>query len=81
MSVLSITTNTLCADQHADDGDDDDDDDDDDGIGGIGEYTILYIILPELLLRTKLLKLLNLKKDRVKRHQYLPEYIYHVFEI
>ena len=49
MSVLSITTNTLCADQHADDGDDDDDDDDDDGIGGIGEYTILYIILPELL--------------------------------
>ena len=71
MSVLFITTNTLCADQHADDGDDDDDNDDDDGdvdVGGIGEYTILYIILPELLLRTKLLKLLNLKKDRVKRH-------------
>ena len=79
MSVLSITTNTLCADQHADD--DEYDDDDDDDVGGIGEYTILYIILPELLLRTKLLKLLNLKKDRVKRHQYLPEYIYHVFEI
>ena len=79
MSVLSITTNTLCADQHADD--DEYDDDNDDDVGGIGEYTILYIILPELLLRTKLLKLLNLKKDRVKRHQYLPEYIYHVFEI
>ena len=79
MSVLSITTNTLCADQHADD--DEYDDDDDDDVGGIGEYTILYIILPELLLRPKLLKLLNLKKDRVKRHQYLPEYIYHVFEI
>ena len=79
MSVLSITTNTLCADQHADD--DEYDDDDDDDVGGIGEYTILYIILPELLLRTKLLKLLNLKKDRVKRHQCLREYIYHVFEI
>ena len=47
MSVLSITTNTLCADQHADD--DNDDDDGDVDVGGIGEYTILYIILPELL--------------------------------
>ena len=52
MSVLYITTTTLCADQHADD-DDDDDYDDDDGdydVGGIiGEYMILYIILSELL--------------------------------
>ena len=37
--------------QHDDDDDDDDgdDDDDDDDVGGIGEYMILYIILPELL--------------------------------
>ena len=47
MSVLSITTNTLCADQHDDDDDDDDDGDDgDNDVGGIGEYMILYIILP-----------------------------------
>ena len=40
MSVLSITTNTLCADQHDDD---DDDGDGDDDVGGIGEYKILYV--------------------------------------